>query len=75
VTRVPTSTWPIVVSLSDENSMAGQKLSALAEVDVEVQVSPTGQPGLKNASFAGELRGVPVGVNSVAEITIRAISK
>ena len=75
VTRVPASTWPLLVSLSDENSMAGQKLSALAEVDLEVQVAPNGQPGLKNASFLGELRGVPVGVNSVAEITIRAISK
>ena len=55
--------------------MAGQKLSALAKVDLEIQVSPSGQPGLSNASFTGALRGVPVGGNSVAEVTIRAISQ
>ena len=75
VTRIPANSWPLTVSLSDENSMAGQKLSALAKVDLEIQVSPSGQPGLSNASFTGALRGVPVGSNSVAEVTIRAISQ
>ena len=75
VTRMPASGWPLTVSLSDENSMAGQKLSALVKVDLEVQVSPSGQPGLRNASFTGELRGVPVDGNSVAEVIIRAISE
>lgn len=75
VTRLPASSWPLTVSLSDANSMAGQKLSALAKVDLEVQVSPSGQPGLNNASFTGALRGVPVDSNSVAEVTIRAISQ
>ena len=75
VTRIPANSWPLTVSLSDANSMAGQKLSALAKVDLEVQVSPSGQPGLNNASFTGALRGVPVGGNSVAEVTIRAISQ
>ena len=75
VTRLPASNWPLTVRLSDENSMAGQKLSALAEVDLEVQVSPSGQPGLSNASFTGELRGVQVAGNSVAEVTILAISQ
>ena len=46
VTRMPANSWPLTVRLSDENSMAGQKLSALAEVDLEIQVSPSGQPGL-----------------------------
>ena len=75
VTRLPANRWPLTVSLSDENSMAGQKLSALAKVDLEVQVSPSGQPGLSNASFTGELRGVPVDSNNVAEVTIRPIAK
>lgn len=75
VTRLPANRWPFTVSLSDENSMAGQKLSALAKVDLEVQVSPSGQPGLSNASFTGELRGVPVDSNNVAEVTIRPIAK
>lgn len=74
VTRIPASTWPLTVSLSDENSMAGQKLSALSEVDLEVQVSPSGQPGVNNASYIGELRGVPVDSNNVAEVTIRPIA-
>ena len=75
VARLPASSWPLTVSLSNENSMAGQKLSALAKVDLEVQVSPSGQPGLNNASYTGALRGVPVGSNSEAEVTIRAISQ
>lgn len=75
VTRMPANSWPLTVNLSDQNSMAGQKLSALAKVDLEVQVSPSGQPGVGNASFTGELRGVPVDSNSVAEVTIRAISQ
>lgn len=75
VTRIPASSWPLTVSLSDENSMAGQKLSALSVVDLEVQVSPSGQPGVNNASYIGELRGVPVDSNNVAEVTIRPIAK
>ena len=75
VMRIPTGQWPLKVKLSDENSMAGQKLSALAAVDLEVQVSQNGQPGLNNASFLGELSNVSVGADSVAEITIRAISQ
>ncbi|EHQ57457.1 cytochrome c biogenesis factor [gamma proteobacterium HIMB55] len=75
VTRIPANSWPLTVSLSDANSMAGQKLSALAKVDLEVQVSPSGQPGLNNASFTGALRGVLVDSNSVAKVTIRAISQ
>ena len=75
VTRIPANSWPLTASLSDANSMAGQKLSALAKVDLEVQVSPSGQPGLNNASFTGALRGVLVDSNSVAEVTIRAISQ
>ena len=75
VMRIPTGTWPLKVKLSDENSMAGQKLSALAAVDLEVQVSQNGQPGRNNASFLGELSNVSVGADSVAEITIRAISQ
>lgn len=75
VMRIPTGTWPLKVMLSDENSMAGQKLSALAAVDLEVQVSQNGQPGINNASFLGELSNVSVGADSVAEITIRAVAQ
>jgi hypothetical protein len=38
--------------------MAGQVLSDLEEVDIEVQVSKNGQPGLSNVVLRGEIRGV-----------------
>lgn len=75
VKRIPVGQWPLLVRLSDENSMAGQKLSAFPVVDLEVQISPSGQPGLSNASFVGELRNVSVGAESVAELSVRANSK
>ena len=58
VVRHQLSGWPFAVMLSDENSMAGQVLSDLEEVDIEVQVSKNGQPGLSNAVLRGEIRGV-----------------
>jgi cytochrome c-type biogenesis protein CcmH len=58
VVRHQLSGWPFTVMLSDENSMAGQVLSDLEEVDIEVQVSKNGQPGLSNVVLRGEIRGV-----------------
>ena len=43
---------------SDANSMAGQSLSALSAVDLEVQVSRNGQPGLANAVLRGSASNV-----------------
>jgi cytochrome c-type biogenesis protein CcmH len=71
VTRVVAVDWPLRATLTDDNSMAGQKLSALALVDLEVQVSDNGQPGLDNARFTGELRGVSVRGKAIAEIALR----
>ena len=50
--------WPFTVRLSDANSMAGQSLSALSAVDLEVQVSRNGQPGLANAVLRGSASNV-----------------
>lgn len=75
VSRLTVGEWPLRVTLSDENSMAGQKLSALSQVDIEVQVSPNGQPGLSNARFIGQLRGVSVSNQRVSEVTLRPISQ
>lgn len=72
VARVIAADWPLRATLTDENSMAGQKLSALALVDLEVQVSDNGQPGLDNARFTGELRGVSVRGKDISEIVLRA---
>jgi len=45
------SELPFSVRLDDTSSMAGQKISALSLIDVEVQLSETGQPGRANASW------------------------
>ena len=75
-TRMPTAVireavtgWPLTVTLSDESSMAGQKLSALERVDIEVQISESGQPGLDNARFVGRASGVKVGSVTPVSIT------
>ena len=58
VSRNTIGEWPLRVRLSDANSMAGQSLSALSEVDLEVQVSRNGQPGLANAVLRGSASNV-----------------
>lgn len=73
VIREPVTALPIKVSLSDESSMAGQKLSALERVDIEVQISESGQPGLDNARFVGRAAGVEVG--SVTPVSITPLPK
>jgi hypothetical protein len=71
VDRVVAADWPLSATLTDDNSMAGQKLSALALVDLEVQVSDNGQPGVDNARFTGELLGVSVRGKAIADIVLR----
>lgn len=52
--------WPLQVALDDSAGMAGQKLSAHTEVDLEVQVSPSGQPGAANARWIATVEAVSV---------------
>lgn len=61
VSRHTISGWPFTVTLTDANSMAGQSMSALSAVDVEVQVSRNGQPGLANAVLSGSASNVALG--------------
>lgn len=58
VSRNTIGEWPLMVRLSDANSMAGQSLSVLSAVDLEVQVSRNGQPGLANAVLSGSASNV-----------------
>ena len=58
VQRMPTAAvrrsareLPFSVRLDDASSMAGQQISALSLVDIEVQLSVTGQPGRANAGW------------------------
>jgi hypothetical protein len=52
--------------------MAGQSLSALRSVDIEVQVSQNGQPGLANAVLSGSASNVSLGdsVETVVVLTL-----
>lgn len=54
VQRLQASQLPVTLRLDDNNSMAGQKLSAAASVVVIVQVSPDGRPGEAGATWLGQ---------------------
>ena len=62
---------PFSVTLDDSNSMAGQNLSSLSAVDVEVQLSITGQPGRQNASWVAEQKGVALGPGAEVVLTLK----
>ena len=50
--------------------MAGQSLSALRAVDLEVQVSRNGQPGLANAVLRGSASNVTLGDAAETLVTL-----
>ncbi len=54
VQRLRASQLPLDVRLDDGNSMAGQKISSFASVQVEVQISPDGTPGAAKALWLGQ---------------------
>ena len=70
VSRYTVGECPFSVTLTDANSMAGQSLSALNSVDIEVQVSKNGQPGLANAVLSGSASNVSLG-DSVEAVVVR----
>ena len=70
VSRYTVDDWPFSVTITDANSMAGQSLSALNSVDIEVQVSKNGQPGLANAVLSGSASNVSLG-DSVEAVVVR----
>jgi len=55
VRRLSAAQLPATVRLDDAASMAGRKLSELAEVKVLAQVSPSGRAGAGDIVFQGEL--------------------
>ena len=71
VSRNAIGDWPLTVKLSDDNSMAGQLLSALSAVDLEVQVSRNGQPGLANAVLHGSASNVTLSNGAKTVVTLR----
>ena len=70
VSRYTIGEWPLTVRLSDANSMAGQSLSALSAVDLEVQVSRNGQPGLANAVLSGSASNVTLSDAAEAVVSL-----
>ena len=61
VSRVQAERWPLAVRLDDRQSMAGQLISEVEAVSIEVQVSIDGQPGRDNALYWGRVDPVTVG--------------
>ena len=55
VQRFPAERLPLTLRLDDAASMAGQKISKLAQVVVIARVSPGGQPGEEHASWQAEI--------------------
>jgi cytochrome c-type biogenesis protein CcmH len=51
VKRLTAGQLPVTLRLDDASSMAGQKISELAAVEVVARVSPSGQPGEQHATF------------------------
>jgi len=72
VVRQTPSSWPLTVRLDDSASMAGQQLSSLSAVSIEVQVSANGQPGRDNALAWGARPSVPVGFGEPVTISLQA---
>ena len=70
VVRREASQLPFRVRLDDAASMAGQTLSSLPRVDIEVQVSPTGQPGRANASWVATVSSVEPSDSAVIEVVL-----
>ena len=59
VKRFTAGQLPVTLRLDDAASMAGQKISDLAAVEVVARVSPTGQPGEQHATFQASISDLP----------------
>jgi len=55
VKRLTAAQLPLTLRLDDASSMAGQKISELAEVEVVARVSPSGRPGEQHATLQAVL--------------------
>ena len=71
--RRSASELPLSVRLDDASSMAGQKISALNRVDIEVQLSATGQPGRANASWLATAANVEPSTDAAIQLILEAV--
>lgn len=74
VVRRSASELPLQVELSDATSMAGQKLSALSAVDIEVQISPQGMPGRANATWLAQAANVVPSADAAVELILQPVA-
>jgi len=74
VVRLSAAVLPLNAVLNDASAMAGQQISALHAVDVEVQVSLTGQPGQGNASWIGKAANISVSKDAKVSIMLTRVS-
>ena len=65
---------PLTVRLNDSTAMAGQQISTLEAVDIEVQVNPSGQPGRGQAAWLGEASDIKPASDAAVAITLYAVS-
>jgi hypothetical protein len=70
VVRTRAEQWPLVVSLDDGHSMAGQKLSNFNTVAIEVQVSVNGQPGRDNSIAWGVVNSATLGTSEPVAVVL-----
>lgn len=59
--RLTAAELPITLRLDDASSMAGQKISELAAIDVVARVSPNGQPGEQHATLQASITDLSPG--------------
>ena len=71
VLRRSVADLPLEVTLDDSNSMAGQSLSTFDRADIEVQLSPSGQPGLQNASWTVLAENVELGPDIRVDLVLQ----
>ena len=73
VVRRDAAQLPLSVRLDDASSMAGQTLSSLALVDIEVQVSPSGQPGRSNATWVATAEAIQPSDTARIQLQLRPL--
>lgn len=73
VVRRDAAQLPLSVRLDDASSMAGQTLSSLALVDIEVQVSPSGQPGRANATWVATAEAIQPSDTARIQLQLRPL--
>lgn len=74
VQRLIVADLPATIRLDDGNSMAGQKVSVLPALDIEVQVSPSGQPGLRNATWVANASGVVPSASQTITLSLSPVA-